>query len=76
MDGRVKTLHPAIHAGVLAIRANQEHMKQLEELKIRPIDMVVINLYPKNHLKGVTLEEAIENIDIGGPTMLELRPKI
>ena len=78
LDGRVKTLHPAIHAGVLAIRANQEHMKQLEELKIRPIDMVVINLYPFKETilkKGVTLEEAIENIDIGGPTMLRAAAK-
>ena len=78
LDGRVKTLHPAIHAGVLAIRDNQEHMKQLEELKIKPIDMVVINLYPFKETilkKGVTLEEAIENIDIGGPTMLRAAAK-
>ena len=46
LDGRVKTLHPAIHAGVLAVRSNPEHMKQLEELKIDTIDMVVVNLYP------------------------------
>ena len=78
LDGRVKTLHPAIHAGVLAIRSNKEHMGQLEELKIEPIDMVVINLYPFKETilkQGVTLEDAIENIDIGGPTMLRAAAK-
>ena len=70
LDGRVKTLHPKIHGGLLAIRSNQEHMKQMKELGIEPIDMVVINLYPfkKTILKdNVELAEAIENIDIGGP---------
>jgi phosphoribosylaminoimidazolecarboxamide formyltransferase/IMP cyclohydrolase len=78
LDGRVKTLHPNIHAGLLAIRKNNEHMKQLEELNIKPIDMVVINLYPfKETIQkpGVSLEEAIENIDIGGPTMLRAAAK-
>ncbi|MCR4434677.1 MAG: bifunctional phosphoribosylaminoimidazolecarboxamide formyltransferase/IMP cyclohydrolase [Clostridiales bacterium] len=78
LDGRVKTLHPKIHGGLLAIRDNAEHMKQLKELGIEPIDMVVINLYPfkKAVLKEhVELEEAIENIDIGGPTMLRAAAK-
>lgn len=78
LDGRVKTLHPLIHGGILAMRSNQEHMRQLDELKISPIDVVCINLYPfkqtilKDH---VPLEEAIENIDIGGPTMIRAAAK-
>ncbi|MGI6706435.1 MAG: bifunctional phosphoribosylaminoimidazolecarboxamide formyltransferase/IMP cyclohydrolase [Clostridia bacterium] len=78
LDGRVKTLHPNIHAGVLAVRSNPEHMAQLQELQIDPIDMVVINLYPFRETiqkEGVTLEEAIENIDIGGPTLLRATAK-
>jgi len=78
LDGRVKTLHPSVHGGLLAIRDNPEHMKQIKELGIEPIDMVIINLYPfkKTILKGhVELEEAIENIDIGGPTMLRAAAK-
>ncbi len=78
LDGRVKTLHPSIHAGILAIRGNQEHMKQLSDLGIDTIDMVVVNLYPfkQTILKpGVTREEAIENIDIGGPTMIRAAAK-
>lgn len=78
LDGRVKTLHPAIHAGVLAVRSNQQHMKQLDDLGIQPIDFVVINLYPfkQTILKGhVELEEAIENIDIGGPSLLRAAAK-
>lgn len=78
LDGRVKTLHPNVHAGILAMRSNQEHMKQLEKLNIETIDMVVINLYPfkETILKdGVTLEDAIENIDIGGPTMIRAAAK-
>jgi phosphoribosylaminoimidazolecarboxamide formyltransferase / IMP cyclohydrolase len=78
LDGRVKTLHPKVHGGLLAIRNNPEHMKQIEELGIDPIDMVVINLYPfkQTILKGhIELEEAIENIDIGGPTMLRAAAK-
>lgn len=78
LDGRVKTLHPNIHAGILAMRQNSEHMKQLEELDITPVDFVIINLYPfkETILKdGVKLEEAIENIDIGGPSMLRAAAK-
>ena len=78
LDGRVKTLHPAIHAGLLAVRENPEHMKQLEQLGVEPIDMVVINLYPFRatiEKPGVTFDEAIENIDIGGPTMLRAAAK-
>ena len=78
LDGRVKTLHPAIHAGLLAMRSNPEHMRQIEELGIKPIDMVVINLYPFRQTiakPGVKFEEAIENIDIGGPTMIRAAAK-
>ncbi|MDF2612923.1 MAG: phosphoribosylaminoimidazolecarboxamide formyltransferase/IMP cyclohydrolase [Clostridia bacterium] len=78
LDGRVKTLHPAIHAGLLNIRANAEHQKQMEELGLSNIDIVVVNLYPFKQTilkEGVTLEEAIENIDIGGPTMLRSAAK-
>ncbi|MDF2524247.1 MAG: phosphoribosylaminoimidazolecarboxamide formyltransferase/IMP cyclohydrolase [Clostridiales bacterium] len=78
LDGRVKTLHPKIHGGLLAMRENPEHMKQLKELEIEPIDLVIINLYPfkQTILKGhIELEEAIENIDIGGPTMLRAAAK-
>lgn len=78
LDGRVKTLHPMVHGGLLAIRSNPEHMRQIKELGIEPIDMVIINLYPfkQTILKGhIELEEAIENIDIGGPTMLRAAAK-
>ena len=78
LDGRVKTLHPKIHAGILAMRDNAEHMKQLCELGVDTIDVVAINLYPfKQTIQrdGVTLAEAIENIDIGGPTMLRAAAK-
>ncbi|MCI7303963.1 MAG: bifunctional phosphoribosylaminoimidazolecarboxamide formyltransferase/IMP cyclohydrolase [Clostridiales Family XIII bacterium] len=78
LDGRVKTLHPAVHGGILAMRDKPEHMKQLADLNIETIDIVAINLYPfkETILKpGVTLPEAIENIDIGGPTMLRSAAK-
>lgn len=78
LDGRVKTLHPMVHAGILAMRSNPEHMETLKRLGISPIDIIVINLYPfKETIKkpGVSLEEAIENIDIGGPTMLRAAAK-
>ena len=78
LDGRVKTLHPSIHAGLLAIRGNAEHMRQLQELGIDTIDMVVVNLYPFKQTilkEGVTRAEAIENIDIGGPTMIRAAAK-
>ena len=78
LDGRVKTLHPMIHAGILAMRSNPEHMEQIEKLGVTPIDIVAINLYAFKDtiLKpGVTREDAIENIDIGGPTMLRAAAK-
>ncbi|NLP34555.1 MAG: bifunctional phosphoribosylaminoimidazolecarboxamide formyltransferase/IMP cyclohydrolase [Clostridiales bacterium] len=78
LDGRVKTLHPIVHAGLLAVRSNPSHIKQLEELNIEPIDMVVVNLYPFKQTilkEGVTREDAVENIDIGGPTMLRAAAK-
>ncbi len=78
LDGRVKTLHPVIHAGLLAMRSNPEHMAQLAKLNITPIDVVVVNLYPFRQTiakPDVTLEDAIENIDIGGPTMLRAAAK-
>lgn len=78
LDGRVKTLHPAIHAGILAMRSNPEHMETLEQLEIKPIDLLVINLYPFKETisnPSATLAEAIENIDIGGPTMLRAGAK-
>ncbi len=78
LDGRVKTLDPHIHAGILAMRSNAEHMKQIAELEVTPIDLVVVNLYPFKATilkEGVKLHEAIENIDIGGPTMLRSAAK-
>ncbi|UAL52606.1 bifunctional phosphoribosylaminoimidazolecarboxamide formyltransferase/IMP cyclohydrolase [Bacillus sp. OVS6] len=78
MDGRVKTLHPNIHGGLLAVRSNPDHMKQLEENSILPIDLVVVNLYPFKETiskQDVTFDDAIENIDIGGPTMLRSAAK-
>ena len=78
LDGRVKTLHPNVHAGLLAMRSNPEHMKQLKELNIDTIDFVFVNLYPfkETILKDdVTRAEAVENIDIGGPTMLRAAAK-
>ena len=78
MDGRLKTLHPKIHGGLLALRDNEEHMKALNEQGIGLIDMIVINLYRFEDTvarEGCTLEEAIENIDIGGPTMLRAAAK-
>lgn len=78
LDGRVKTLHPKVHAGILAMRSNENHMNQLQELGIDTIDFVVVNLYPfkQTILKdGVKREEAVENIDIGGPTMLRSAAK-
>ncbi|MDX8289367.1 bifunctional phosphoribosylaminoimidazolecarboxamide formyltransferase/IMP cyclohydrolase [Metabacillus indicus] len=78
MDGRVKTLHPNIHGGLLAVRSNPDHMKQLEKNSILPIDLVVVNLYPFKETiskKDVTFDDAIENIDIGGPTMLRSAAK-
>lgn len=78
MDGRLKTLHPRIHGGLLALRNDKEHMKAARKHGIKPIDMVVINLYRFEDTiakTGCTLEEAIENIDIGGPTMVRAAAK-
>lgn len=78
LDGRVKTLHPNVHAGILAMRSNSEHMEQLNKLGIAPIDVIAINLYPFRETiqkADVSLEEAIENIDIGGPTMIRAAAK-
>ncbi|MBU1152190.1 bifunctional phosphoribosylaminoimidazolecarboxamide formyltransferase/IMP cyclohydrolase [Patescibacteria group bacterium] len=78
MDGRVKTLHPKVHGGLLAIRDNDEHMKQAQENGVKMIDMVVINLYPFEEVcekEGVSNEEKIENIDIGGPSMVRSAAK-
>ncbi|MBI5871058.1 MAG: bifunctional phosphoribosylaminoimidazolecarboxamide formyltransferase/IMP cyclohydrolase [Actinobacteria bacterium] len=78
LDGRVKTLHPNIHAGLLANREIHEHMLTLKEHNIKPIDMVVVSLYPFEEVsgrRGVTEEEVIENIDIGGPTMIRAASK-
>jgi len=78
LDGRVKTLHPNIHSGLLAVRDDEKHRQQLEELSIEPIDLVVVNLYPFKQTiakPDVTYEDAIENIDIGGPTMLRSAAK-
>ncbi|MBW3623006.1 MAG: bifunctional phosphoribosylaminoimidazolecarboxamide formyltransferase/IMP cyclohydrolase [Armatimonadetes bacterium] len=78
MDGRVKTLHPKIHGGLLALRDNSEHMRQAEAHGIGLIDLVAVNLYPFRETvakPGVTLEEAVENIDIGGPSMIRSAAK-
>jgi phosphoribosylaminoimidazolecarboxamide formyltransferase/IMP cyclohydrolase len=78
LDGRLKTLHPAVHGGILAVRRNLDHMAQMELLGIEPIDIVVINLYPFKQTicrEGVLLEEAIENIDIGGPALIRAAAK-
>ncbi|MDP3730226.1 MAG: bifunctional phosphoribosylaminoimidazolecarboxamide formyltransferase/IMP cyclohydrolase [Candidatus Omnitrophota bacterium] len=78
LDGRVKTLHPKVHGGLLALRDNKEHMETVKKHSIGLIDMVVVNLYPfeKTVSKpGVKMEEAIENIDIGGPSMLRSAAK-
>ena len=78
MDGRVKTLHPKIHGAILALRDNDEHLRSMQEHGIRPIDLVVVNLYPFEKTiakEGVTLEEAVENIDIGGPAMIRSAAK-
>jgi phosphoribosylaminoimidazolecarboxamide formyltransferase/IMP cyclohydrolase len=77
LDGRVKTLHPAIHAGILARRNEQSHMDTLEKLSLAPIDLVVVNLYPffEKVQAGLSLEETVEFIDIGGPTMLRSAAK-
>jgi phosphoribosylaminoimidazolecarboxamide formyltransferase/IMP cyclohydrolase len=78
MDGRVKTLHPKVHGGLLGLRDNPDHVKVMAEHGIEGIDLVVVNLYQFEKTvsrEGVTLEEAIENIDIGGPSMLRSAAK-
>jgi phosphoribosylaminoimidazolecarboxamide formyltransferase/IMP cyclohydrolase len=78
LDGRVKTLHPRIHGGILGIRSNDEHVNQMLDHEIEPIDLVVVNLYPFAQTvrrPGVSMTEAIENIDIGGPAMIRSASK-
>jgi phosphoribosylaminoimidazolecarboxamide formyltransferase/IMP cyclohydrolase len=78
LDGRVKTLHPKIHGGILGIRSRPEHVKAMQDHGIVPIDMVVVNLYAFEKTvarPGCSLEDAIENIDIGGPTLLRASAK-
>lgn len=77
MDGRVKTLHPGIHGGILADRSKKTHLDDMDRMGIEPIDLVVVNLYPFRDViqKDISLDEAIENIDIGGPTMLRSAAK-
>lgn len=78
MEGRVKTLHPAVHGGLLADRSKADHMRQIEDMGIKPIDLVAVNLYPfaKTVAKpNVSLKDAIENIDIGGPSMVRSASK-
>ncbi len=78
LDGRVKTLNPKIHGGILAVRDNPDHMKQLEDNGILTIDLVAVNLYPFEETvakEGATPEEIIENIDIGGPSMVRSAAK-
>ena len=77
MDGRVKTLHPKIHGGILALRDNPEHVAKMKEHGIAPIDLVVVNLYPfeATVARGASFEEIVENIDIGGPSMVRAAAK-
>jgi len=77
MDGRVKTLHPKVHGGLLAIRGNAEHVQSMQQHGIVPIDLLVVNLYPFEATveKGATYEDCIENIDIGGPAMIRAAAK-
>ncbi len=78
LDGRVKTLHPKIHGGILALRGKQGHMNELNHHGIKTIDLVVVNLYPFNEViqkKDVSMDEAIENIDIGGVALLRASAK-
>lgn len=78
LGGRVKTLHPKVHGGILYRRDDAEHVRQVNEMGIPPIDMVVVNLYQFSKAvarTGITLDEAIEQIDIGGPTLLRASAK-
>jgi phosphoribosylaminoimidazolecarboxamide formyltransferase/IMP cyclohydrolase len=77
MNGRVKTLHPFIHGGLLAVRGNEAHEAEMKQHNISPIDMVVVNLYPFKQTvdKGADFDTCIENIDIGGPSMIRSAAK-
>ncbi|MDH3336003.1 MAG: bifunctional phosphoribosylaminoimidazolecarboxamide formyltransferase/IMP cyclohydrolase, partial [Rhodospirillaceae bacterium] len=77
MDGRVKTLQPKIHGGILAVRGNAEHQKAMQEHNIAPIDLVCVNLYPfeQTRARGAGYDESVENIDIGGPAMIRAAAK-
>ncbi|MDN5569506.1 MAG: bifunctional phosphoribosylaminoimidazolecarboxamide formyltransferase/IMP cyclohydrolase, partial [Paracoccus sp. (in: a-proteobacteria)] len=77
MDGRVKTLHPVVHGGLLALRDNDEHLAAMEAHNIGPIDLLVVNLYPfeETVAKGGDYDDCIENIDIGGPAMIRAGAK-
>jgi len=78
LDGRVKTLHPKVHGGLLGIRSNPNHLRQMAEQQISPIDLVIVNLYPFEETAakpGIQFEEVIENIDIGGPSMIRSAAK-
>jgi phosphoribosylaminoimidazolecarboxamide formyltransferase/IMP cyclohydrolase len=77
MDGRVKTLHPVVHGGLLALRDNEEHMAAMQAHDIQPIDLLVVNLYPfeATVAKGAAYDDCIENIDIGGPAMIRAASK-
>src|SRR5258705_7580492 len=77
MDGRVKTLHPKVHGGLLAIRDNASHQSAMAAHGIRPIDLLVVNLYPfeATVAKGADYETCVENIDIGGPAMIRAAAK-
>ena len=77
MDGRVKTLHPKVHGGLLAIRSNAEHTGAMSAHGIKPIDLLVVNLYPfeATVAKGASYDDCIENIDIGGPAMIRAAAK-
>ncbi|WP_242889046.1 bifunctional phosphoribosylaminoimidazolecarboxamide formyltransferase/IMP cyclohydrolase [Actinomadura litoris] len=77
LDGRVKTLHPKVHAGLLADRRKDDHLQQLEDLSVEPFDLAVVNLYPfaETVRSGATPDECVEQIDIGGPTMVRAAAK-
>lgn len=78
LDGRVKTLHPRIHGGILGVRSKENHIRTMKELNIEPIDMVVVNLYAFEETVAkpeCSLEDAVENIDIGGPTLIRAAAK-
>ena len=79
LDGRVKTLHPRIHAGILAIRSNSEHMDELGRHEIEPIDLVIVNLYPFRETAAspdASHDQVVEMIDIGGPTLIRAASNI